>query len=330
MRLLLGRLLLARRCRARTHVAQASLELGEVGFERRRLTVGRIERLLRLRQRKRLDTRGELFVADIRLKGFELLLGLGDALRPALTGILEACCRGRAGGGGLEMSQRRAQQRERLIANARRDVRARFEFCDARLGPLDRALGRNRGLVLGLGRRSCGRIGGRCGPIWRGRSIRCGRRSRRSRSRRRRCARNRCAGSRRCGWGLRRRGSGNRCWNRGGCGSRSRCLLGGRLLGRRGLLRCRVNRLLRRLSECPRWGGGQSQQQSAACNDRTGESHHGCRNSLVGAEQAHRFGGDLTAGHRKNASTPTADSYLLRQSGFYAASCTRRGRSGAA
>ena len=88
-RLLLDRLLLTRRGRARAHLAQAGLELVEIRLDRCRRAVGRVERLLGLAERQLIDAFRELFLARFLLQRLELLLGFGNAFGGALAGFLE-------------------------------------------------------------------------------------------------------------------------------------------------------------------------------------------------------------------------------------------------
>ena len=102
-----------------------------------------------------LDALCELLLARFLLQRLELLLGFGDPLRRPLGGFLEAL-----GGRGarrrrLELAERVAQLRDRLIANVRRHVGARLELLDASFHALDGAVGRFRCLI-GARRRSCG------------------------------------------------------------------------------------------------------------------------------------------------------------------------------
>ena len=163
-----------------------------------------IERLLRLGEREIVDALCELLLARLLLQRVELLLGFGDALGRPLGGFLEAL-----GGRGarrrrLELAERVAQLRDRLIADVGRDVGARLELLDASLHALDGAVGRFRCLI-GAGRRSCG--GGRSGA----RSARLSGRIRRARLRLR-CRRGRrCFVGRRCTFCSGRRLGRGRC-----------------------------------------------------------------------------------------------------------------------
>ena len=172
-------------CSSRAAVARVAISRRRVSswsrsaLSRRGLAVRGVERLLGLGERKLVDTLRELFFARLLLQRVELLLGFRDALGRPLGGLLEA----RGGRGArrrrLEMAERGAQQRERLVADIRGDIGARLELLDARFHALDGAVG-------GFGRFVATR--GRCGTRCRNGSLRrriCLGRTRRLRGRRR-------------------------------------------------------------------------------------------------------------------------------------------------